>query len=129
MILGHFNGDYVHDHQPAKFAAIEARWKTEQPASEVLNLKAIAGDFDIQNRHIDVNKLPVFSENQQRGGYRVELNKSAVSGGSSTGIAFNQDWNGDPELASFIRNADFRRAVQRLISSSIAWLIVLSFKR
>ena len=36
MILGHFNGDYVHDHQPAKFAAIEARWQTEQPASEVL---------------------------------------------------------------------------------------------
>jgi cytochrome d ubiquinol oxidase subunit I len=36
MILGHFNGDYVHDHQPAKFAAIEARWKTQQPASEVL---------------------------------------------------------------------------------------------
>jgi hypothetical protein len=28
-----------------------------------------------------------------------------------------------------ITNADFRRAVQRLISSSITWLIVLSFKR
>ena len=24
------------EHQPAKFAAIEARWKTQQPASEVL---------------------------------------------------------------------------------------------
>jgi cytochrome d ubiquinol oxidase subunit I len=29
-------GDYVHDHQPAKFAAIEGRWHDEQPASEVL---------------------------------------------------------------------------------------------
>ena len=29
-------GDYVHHYQPAKFAAIEARWHTEQPASEVL---------------------------------------------------------------------------------------------
>jgi cytochrome bd ubiquinol oxidase subunit I len=29
-------GDYVHDHQPAKFAAIEARWHDEQPASEVI---------------------------------------------------------------------------------------------
>jgi cytochrome d ubiquinol oxidase subunit I len=29
-------GDYVHEHQPAKFAAIEGRWHDEQPASEVL---------------------------------------------------------------------------------------------
>jgi cytochrome d ubiquinol oxidase subunit I len=34
--FGHFAGDYVHRWQPAKFAAIEARWQTEQPASEVL---------------------------------------------------------------------------------------------
>jgi cytochrome bd-type quinol oxidase subunit 1 len=26
----------VHRHQPEKIAAIEARWKTQQPASEVL---------------------------------------------------------------------------------------------
>lgn len=36
IFLGHLNGDYVHKHQPAKFAAIEARWHTEQPASETL---------------------------------------------------------------------------------------------
>jgi cytochrome d ubiquinol oxidase subunit I len=36
MLFGHFNGDYVHDYQPAKFAAIEGRWHDEQPASEVL---------------------------------------------------------------------------------------------
>jgi len=34
--IGHLTGDYVHKHQPAKFAAIEARWQTEQPAAEVL---------------------------------------------------------------------------------------------
>src|SRR5712671_1223050 len=34
--FGHLNGDYVHDYQPVKFAAIEARWHDEQPASEVL---------------------------------------------------------------------------------------------
>jgi len=34
--IGHLTGDYVHDHQPAKFAAIEGRWHDEQPASEVL---------------------------------------------------------------------------------------------
>jgi cytochrome bd ubiquinol oxidase subunit I len=36
LMFGHFVGDYVHDHQPAKFAAIEARWHDEQPASEVI---------------------------------------------------------------------------------------------
>jgi len=36
LLFGHFVGDYVHDYQPAKFAAIEARWHDEQPAGEVL---------------------------------------------------------------------------------------------
>ncbi len=36
MVFGHLAGDYVHRYQPAKFAAIEARWQDEQPASEVL---------------------------------------------------------------------------------------------
>jgi cytochrome d ubiquinol oxidase subunit I len=36
LFLGHMNGDYVHDKQPAKFAAIEGRWHDEQPAGEVL---------------------------------------------------------------------------------------------
>src|ERR1700743_3865582 len=36
LFLGHLNGDYVHDKQPTKFAAIEGRWHDEQPAGEVL---------------------------------------------------------------------------------------------
>lgn len=36
ILFGHLTGDYVHDKQPAKFAAIEGRWHDEQPASEVL---------------------------------------------------------------------------------------------
>jgi cytochrome d ubiquinol oxidase subunit I len=36
LLFGHLAGDYVHDHQPPKFAAIEGRWHDEQPASEVL---------------------------------------------------------------------------------------------
>jgi len=34
--FGHLAGDYVHEYQPAKFAAIEGRWHDEQPAGEVL---------------------------------------------------------------------------------------------
>ncbi len=36
LLFGHLTGDYVHRWQPTKFAAIEARWHDEQPASEVL---------------------------------------------------------------------------------------------
>jgi cytochrome bd ubiquinol oxidase subunit I len=36
LFFGHLVGDYVHDKQPVKFAAIEGRWHDEQPASEVL---------------------------------------------------------------------------------------------
>jgi cytochrome bd ubiquinol oxidase subunit I len=36
IFFGHLAGDYVHDRQPAKFAAIEGRWHDEQPAAEVL---------------------------------------------------------------------------------------------
>src|SRR5260221_4599731 len=36
IFFGHLTGDYVHDRQPAKFAAIEGRWHDDQPAAEVL---------------------------------------------------------------------------------------------
>src|ERR1700742_3877481 len=36
LVFGPLVGDYVHDSQPAKFAATEGRWQDEQPAAEVL---------------------------------------------------------------------------------------------
>jgi cytochrome d ubiquinol oxidase subunit I len=36
LFFGHLTGIYVLHYQPEKFAAIEARWQTQQPASEVL---------------------------------------------------------------------------------------------
>ena len=38
---------------------------------EVLNLRAIAGEYDIQERHTDLSKLPVYLENQQRSNFKV----------------------------------------------------------
>ena len=39
---------------------------------EVLNLRAIAGEYDWQERHTDLGKLPVFLENQQKGNYTAQ---------------------------------------------------------
>jgi cytochrome d ubiquinol oxidase subunit I len=36
LLFGHLNGEYIVHHQPSKMAAIEARWHSEKPASEVL---------------------------------------------------------------------------------------------
>ena len=40
---------------------------------EVLNLRAIAGEYDFQARHITLSKLPVLLENQEKGNYKVHL--------------------------------------------------------
>jgi len=34
--LGHLNGEYIEEHQPSKFTAVEGRWQTEQPARLIL---------------------------------------------------------------------------------------------
>jgi cytochrome d ubiquinol oxidase subunit I len=54
LIFGHLNGDYVHDWQPAKFAAIEARWHDEQPAAEVL---IAIPDAETESNHFEL-KIP-----------------------------------------------------------------------
>jgi cytochrome bd ubiquinol oxidase subunit I len=55
LVFGHLVGDYVHNHQPAKFAAIEARWHDEQPASEVI----IAIPDDATETNLYELKIPV----------------------------------------------------------------------
>jgi cytochrome d ubiquinol oxidase subunit I len=59
MLFGHLVGLYVLQYQPAKFAAIEARWHSQQPASEVL--MAIPDPFAEKNLlAIEVPKLGSF---------------------------------------------------------------------
>jgi cytochrome bd ubiquinol oxidase subunit I len=54
LFFGHLTGLYVLKHQPAKFAAIEARWKTQQPASEVL----IAIPDEARERNLFAIEIP-----------------------------------------------------------------------
>ena len=55
LLFGHLTGDYVHDMQPAKFAAIEGRWHDEQPAAEVL---LALPDEDGETNHLSLS-IPV----------------------------------------------------------------------
>jgi len=76
---------------------------------EVINLRAIAGEYDSQARHIDISKLPVLIENQQKGGYRVYLDPSDQ--GADVGLFCNQSFEKDAEIARWLSNRDFRIAL------------------
>ncbi len=67
---------------------------------EVINLRAIAGEYDSQARHIDISKLPVLLENQQKGDYRVHLDPSDQ--GADVGLFCNQSFDKDPEIAKWL---------------------------
>ena len=76
---------------------------------EVVNLRAIAGEYDYQARHMDIGKLPVFIENQQKGNYKVSINPMLT--GSDYGIFINMDYDADPEIGKWLKNVDFRQAL------------------
>jgi cytochrome d ubiquinol oxidase subunit I len=77
IFFGHLTGDYVHDLQPAKFAAIEGRWHDEQPAGEVLLawpdaktesnrfelkvpvLGSVIGSMSLTSREVGLTDFPV----------------------------------------------------------------------
>src|SRR5215813_2520118 len=76
---------------------------------EVINLRAIAGEYDSQARHIDIGKLPVLLENQQKGAYRVHLDPSDQ--GADVGLFCNQSFDKDAEIAKWLASREFRIAL------------------
>ena len=76
---------------------------------EVLNLRAIAAQYDLQERHTALSKLPVFLENRDKGNYDVKLDP-ALNGSDAT-LQTNQAYEADPEIARWLHNRDFRRAI------------------
>jgi peptide/nickel transport system substrate-binding protein len=76
---------------------------------EILNLRALAGEYDLQGRHLDVAKLPLFLENQEKRGYKVRLDPGQYGGAAC--IFTNMSFNGDPEIGKWLRTPDFRRAL------------------
>ena len=72
---------------------------------EVLNLRAIAGEYDFQARHIDISKLPVFLENQKKGNYKVYLDPA--DSGCDACMFLNQTYEADAEIGKWLQNRDF----------------------
>ena len=76
---------------------------------EVINLRAIAGEYDYMERFIDLAKLPVFLENAERGNYKVHLDPGF--NGADSELKFNFAYKLDPEIQKWFANVDFRRAL------------------
>jgi peptide/nickel transport system substrate-binding protein len=77
--------------------------------TEVANLRAIAGEYDIQERHMHLSKLPVFLENAKKGNYTVRLDPGM--NGADVALHVGNSYEGDPEIMKLLRNRDFRRAL------------------
>jgi peptide/nickel transport system substrate-binding protein len=83
--------------------------------AQALNLAAIAGELDEQERHINLLNYPVLKENEQKSGkYRILLWSSP--GGHDAGVVFNQTYVKDPELGKLMANRDFRIAMSLAIN-------------
>ena len=76
---------------------------------EVLNLSALAGNYTVMGRHINIAKLPLFLQNAESVGYRVQFWRQPQSGIAN--IYVNESWDGNPEIQSFIQNVEFRKAL------------------
>jgi peptide/nickel transport system substrate-binding protein len=75
---------------------------------EVLNLRAVAGQYDLQERHTALAKLPVFLENRAKVGYDVLLDP-ALNGSDAT-LQTNQAYEADPEIAKWLHKRAYRHA-------------------
>ena len=76
---------------------------------EVLNLSALAGNYTVMGRHINIAKLPLFLENAESVGYRIQFWRQPQSGIAN--IYVNETWDGNAEIQSYIQNVEFRRAL------------------
>lgn len=76
---------------------------------EAINLEAISGEIDYQARHLAVDKLPLFIQNQEKAGYKLYLDPAAS--GANAMIAFNMSYDADPVIAELFAQKEFRQAL------------------
>ena len=76
---------------------------------ESLNFAAVAGELDMQDRHIQLTNYPVLVENGERSGYRVIT--WPTFGGNDAALWVNQQYTANPELGELLANRDFRIAL------------------
>ncbi len=78
--------------------------------AQALNLAAIAGELDEQERHVNLVNFPVLKENEAKlGKYKITTWQS--TGGSDADLIFNLTSTKDPEMTKVFAMLDYRKAV------------------
>ena len=83
--------------------------------AQALNLQAIAGNFDEQERHINMTNYPVLKE-QEKTAKKYRVITWPTFGGADAVIAINQTYTADPEMGKVMANKDFRVALSLAIN-------------
>ncbi|HXV41751.1 MAG TPA: ABC transporter substrate-binding protein [Anaerolineae bacterium] len=82
--------------------------------AQALNLAAIAGEFDMQARHINMLNYPVLVENEPTSNYHVIT--WSTFGGSDAAITFSQTYQANPAIGELLRNKNFRIAMSHALN-------------
>ena len=82
--------------------------------AQALNLAAIAGNFDMQARHINMVNYPVLKEQERTGKYRIIT--WPTFGGADAVVAFNTTYTADPDLGKLMAARDFRVALSLAVN-------------
>ena len=77
--------------------------------SDLVVTKIIAGEIDMQERHISTAQIPLLKENEAKGDYRTLIWKGLT--GSSFIIMFNLSFEADPVIVKYITDKKFRQAL------------------
>ena len=80
--------------------------------AETLKLQVVAGEFDLNWREVSGDDYPLLLQNQESGGYRVDLVKYP---GQLVYVSFNQT-SKDPAKREIFQNVEFRRAMSMAIN-------------
>jgi peptide/nickel transport system substrate-binding protein len=80
----------------------------QMASAEELNIKAISGEFDFQERSLVLTSLPDLIRNQEAGSYTIHRTPVTTM---DFGLRINLAYDSDATLGELIRNVHFRRAL------------------
>ena len=76
--------------------------------ADAVSFKAVAGQLDFQNRHLQIEQLPFLLSNRRRSDYSIYLDPNE---GTDLGLRVNLSYRADAEIGGWLGNPDFRRAL------------------
>ena len=84
--------------------------------NEAANLLAIAGEIDMQTRHMQLSKFPVYQQNAEAGEYHTLLWSNAAA---SHATFFPNQSYGDPKYRALMQELKFRQALSLAIDRDL----------